>query len=283
MGLFNKNEDENLKNGKKYLKETMGTNLYANSQYFSELRKRNVKTRKNWAVWKEVHSQILNELENKELEAEKVPERCYQLTEKVIQNNKENYLSDNPMKKEVIETLPETKPQELKNKNDELKSKIENKFNIDLTGKYWFKCTIEELKASTFTNTEKRNIDYCYVIVEDTYLDLYKESVWIKTNMGNRRIFYENIASIDYDARGKFHASNSLFLNLKSSDRIQLKLIRENDVKEITKRYEDFINNKSKPLQQTSSNADELIKYAMLYEKGLLTKEEFNQKKKELL
>ena len=221
MGLFNKNEDENLKNGKKYLKETMGTNLYANSQYFSELRKRNVKTRKNWAVWKEVHSQILNELENKELEAEKVPERCYQLTEKVIQNNKENYLSDNPMKKEVIETLPETKPQELKNKNDELKSKIENKFNIDLTGKYWFKCTIEELKASTFTNTEKRNIDYCYVIVEDTYLDLYKESVWIKTNMGNRRIFYENIASIDYDARGKFHASNSLFLNLKSSDRIQ--------------------------------------------------------------
>ncbi|WP_409197630.1 SHOCT domain-containing protein [Methanobrevibacter acididurans] len=40
------------------------------------------------------------------------------------------------------------------------------------------------------------------------------------------------------------------------------------------------------PLQKEepqSSNADELLKYAELYEKGLLTKEEFEAKKKELL
>lgn len=34
---------------------------------------------------------------------------------------------------------------------------------------------------------------------------------------------------------------------------------------------------------QVVSNADELLKYAELYEKGLLTKKEFENKKKELL
>lgn len=175
---------------------------------------------------------------------------------------------------------------EKKPKNDKLAkktSKIENKFNIDLTGKYWFECTIEEIKASTLTNTANRNLDTCYVIVEDTYLDFYKESVVIKTNMGNRRVFYKNISSIDYDAKGKFHLSNSLFINLNSFDSVQLKNIKEKDVEEITKRYENFINNNNQQAQQTTSNADELLKYAELYEKGLLTKEEFDQKKHELL
>lgn len=56
MGLFNRNKDENLKNGKRYLKETMGTALHGNSQYFEELRKRHVKTRKEWTIWFDVHS-----------------------------------------------------------------------------------------------------------------------------------------------------------------------------------------------------------------------------------
>lgn len=269
MGLFNRNKDENLKNGKKYLKETMGTKLKGNSQYFTELRKRCVKSRKQWTIWYDVHNQILEELENKELDAEKVPERCYQITDEVIENNKD-YISNKKIEK-------------TKKKTKEKTSKIENKFNIDLTEKYWFECTIEEIKASTLTNTEKRNVDTCYVIVKDTYLDFYKESVFIKTNMGNRRVFYKNISSIDYDAKGKFHLSNSLFINLNSFDRVQLKNIKERDVEEITKRYENFINNNNQPAQQTTSNADELLKYAELYEKGLLTKEEFDQKKKELL
>jgi hypothetical protein len=48
-------------------------------------------------------------------------------------------------------------------------------------------------------------------------------------------------------------------------------------------------NNHNSELTQTvvqekpDSNADELLKYAELYEKGLLTKEEFEAKKKELL
>lgn len=295
MGLFNRNKDENLKNGKKYLKETIGTNLYANHQYFLELENRNVKRRKYWTIWKEVHSQILNELENKNLKAEEVPERCYHLTNKVIENNKD-YISDKSVEKTsekenkkdklVKKTSENDNLPKKTSKNDKLlkkTSKIENKFNIDLTGKYWFECTIEEIKASTLTNTAKRNLDTCYVIVENTYLDFYKESVVIKTNMGNRRVFYKNISSIDYDAKGKFHLSNSLFINLNSFDSVQLKNIKEKDVEEITKRYENFINNNNQPVKQTTSNADELLKYAELYEKGLLTKEEFDQKKHDLL
>ncbi|MGN1321139.1 MAG: hypothetical protein ACI4VJ_00990 [Methanosphaera sp.] len=119
MGLFNRNKDENLKNGKKYLKETMGTNLYANHQYFLELENRNVKRRKYWTIWKEVHSQILNELENKNLKAEEVPERCYHLTNKVIENNKD-YISDKSVEK----------TSEKENKNDKLVKKTSENDNL---------------------------------------------------------------------------------------------------------------------------------------------------------
>ena len=116
--------------------------------------------------------------------------------------------------------------------------------------------------------------------------------------MGSRKIFYDNIASIDYDKRGVFHASSSLFINLKSSDTIQLKFIKEKDANELNKRVEDFITNKhqlninginnnsisnNNDNNQTVSKADELVKYAELYKEGFLTKEEFELKKKELL
>ena len=34
--------------------------------------------------------------------------------------------------------------------------------------------------------------------------------------MGSRQIFYDNISSIDYDARGLFHLSNGMIINTKS-------------------------------------------------------------------
>ena len=44
----------------------------------------------------------------------------------------------------------------------------------------------------------------------------------------------------------------------------------------------DKYNNQEKT-DSIVTNTDELLKYAELYEKGLLTKEEFENKKKELL
>lgn len=184
----------------------------------------------------------------------------------------------------VISNVPPINPNQ---------SKIENKFNVNLKGKYWFQCTIEEIKASTFFNEPRRDVDTAYVVLEDLYILIIKESVFIKTDMGRRKIFYDNIASIDYDKRGVFHASSSLFINLKSSDTIQLKFIKEKDANELNKRLEDFITNKHQLNKNNGDNcnnndqivskADELVKYAELYKEGFLTKEEFEMKKKELL
>lgn len=168
----------------------------------------------------------------------------------------------------------------------ETEMKLEKKFGVPFRNREWFTCTIEELKYSTFSNTNNRNVDTAYVIVEDTYLDIFKESVFLKSNMGHRRIYYENISSIDYDARGKFHLSNSLIFNLKSAEHIQLKNIHDNDVIYVTETYDMFLARANNPVVETVNSGrgvDDLMKYAELLEKGLITREEFDLKKNELM
>lgn len=169
----------------------------------------------------------------------------------------------------------------------EKEMKLEEKFGVPFQNRAWFECTIEEMKYSTFSNTNTRNVDTAYVIVEGAYLDLFKESVFLKSNMGSRRLYYENIASIDYDARGRLHLSNSLIINLKSSEHVQLKYVPDEAVQYVTATYEQYLSGANNVVVQTPtesrSNVDDLMKYAELYEKGLITHEEFDLKKNELM
>lgn len=224
---------------------------------------------------------------------------CTECGARLLNVESKSYLENDSSNLENNDSITPNKPviSSTQVQNNSLETKLENKFNIDLKGKYWFQCTIEEIKASTFFNEPRRDIDTAYVVLEELYILIIKESVFIKTDMGSRKIFYDNIASIDYDKRGVFHASSSLFINLKSSDTIQLKFIKEKDANELNKRVEDFITNKhqlnvssvnnnnisNRNNNQTVSKADELVKYAELYKEGFLTKEEFEMKKKELL
>ncbi len=78
-----------------------------------------------------------------------------------------------------------------------------------------------------------------------------------------------------------------MFIHLKSAESVQLKWLSEKDVAEVQTRFEDYMAQKDTPntvqIKQETSNADELLKYAELYKQGLLTEEEFETKKKELL
>lgn len=78
-----------------------------------------------------------------------------------------------------------------------------------------------------------------------------------------------------------------MFIHLKSAESVQLKWLSEKDVSEVQTRFEDYMAQKDTPntvqIKQETSNADELLKYAELYKQGLLTEEEFETKKKELL
>lgn len=170
--------------------------------------------------------------------------------------------------------------------NPEKEIKLEEKFGIPFQNRKWFECTIEEMRFSTISNANNRDVQHAYVFVESTFLEIIKESVFLKSKMGARKIYFENIAGIDYDSRGKLHLSNNLIINLKSSEHIQLKNINENWSKYITDKYEQYLFNKNSNNVQSrerGNDVDDLMKYAELYEKGLLTKEEFDLMKSKLL
>lgn len=217
----------------------------------------------------EKYNESLNKIRAKNLEKERKEE------EKRIRNLEKE--KERKMKEE------EKRIKNLAKQNEKIR-KIEEKFNVDLTGKTWFQCSIEEIKYSTFNNQPNRNIDTAYVIVNRDNVEILKESVWIKSNMGSRKIFYDNITSIDYDARGVFHASSSVIINTKSAEHIQLKFVGEENFNLLNDAFEDYIN---KPQETAyisqSSKADDLLKYAELFEKGLISKEEFNILKSEII
>jgi len=160
-------------------------------------------------------------------------------------------------------------------------------YGINTDEAYCFDCTIEERRSSTFSNTDRRNVDNAYVAVLDDYIAIIKESVWLKSNMGMRKVYFNNVTSIDYDTSGKLGLSSSLFIHTHSGEHVQLKFVSKDNVDEVQKRYEKFLNEKDVPtsvqINQETSNADELLKYAELFKQGLLTEEEFEAKKKELL
>jgi len=164
--------------------------------------------------------------------------------------------------------------------------KLEEKFGVQFQNRTWFACTIEEMRFSTFSNANNRDVQRAYVFVESTFLEIIKESVFLKSKMGARKIYFENIAGIDYDARGKLHLTNNLIINLKSSEHIQLKNIQENWAQYITDKYEEYLVNKNAnnvQSRESGKDVDDLMKYAELFEKGLVTKEEFDIKKAEIM
>lgn len=163
-------------------------------------------------------------------------------------------------------------------------AKLEEKFGTQFHGKKWFRCTLEERRFSTFSNTNDRRVETGYIILNDDYLEICKEGVFIKSNLGSRKVYFKNVASIDFDKRGIFDLSSSVIINLKSSEFVQLKNITKEDAESLVGLYEDFINRENAPVNNTvNSAADELMKYAELYEKGFLTEEEFNKIKKDIL
>lgn len=221
-------------------------------------------------------STIKKEIENDGLTTNQIEGRVHELL-------KEKY--GEPIGEgEALELLNQAKKQP----QIEKEKQLEQKFGVQFHDRIWFKCTVEEMRHSSFSNANQRDVVDGYVFVEDTYLEIIKESIFLKSKMGARKIFFDNIASIDYDARGRLHVGSNLEIYLKSSDRVQLKYVDKEMAELVTSRYNAYMDNKSSNnsgdgISEGSSNIDELMKYADLYERGLLTQEEFEQKKKELL
>ncbi|WP_407375987.1 zinc-ribbon domain-containing protein [Methanobrevibacter sp.] len=288
MALFNsgnKEQKQKKKQAEKILDEIVGGLMPTRTRlaFFSRMTAKGIKPRQQEKVRLTVLKTVKSEVENNELEP--TLEDINQRIEQILNENSDQ---------EVLEKRRENHEmavQKAKNKKIIKKTELEEKFGIDLTDKQWFQCSIEEVKYSTFTNQPQRNIDTAYVIINKDNFEIIKESVWLKTNMGTRKLFFYNITSIDYDARGVLHASSSVIINTKSAEHVQLKFVTRENFDLMNNAFESFLDKIHNPPQtaqvqenvSTTSSVDELLKFAELYEKGLLTKEEFEMKKAELL
>lgn len=228
-----------------------------------------------------IRKELLNEAKNGELTPDTVMPRAYELIGEFLGVPEVKTFEDI----RTENNTPEIASVEENTKKLIKQREIEEKFGVELKDKAWFSCSIEEIKYSTFSNQPQRNIDNAYVIVNEDNFEIIKESVWLKSDMGTRRLYFSNIASLDFDARGRLHASSSVIINTKGAEHVQLKFIKKEDFELMNTAFESYLE-KAHSTQKNvpaSSDADELLKYAELYEKGLLTKEEFDMKKAELL
>ena len=274
----NPNDDE------KEIKDIINKNIasaFKTQQPFAELLLLNGCPKiKLGLIGSKIRKELLYEAENEDLTAEDVMPRAYELIGKFLKIPEVTTFDDIGIENSNHEINSKKENKKLLKQKD-----IEEKFGVDLTNKQWFQCTIEEIKYSTFSNQPQRNIDNAYVIINEDNFEIIKESVWLKSNMGTRRLYFYNLTSLDFDARGKFHASSSVIINTKGAEHVQLKFVTKDDFDLMNNAFESYLEKTHKPQQSipSTSNADELLKYAQLYERGLLTKEEFDMKKAELL
>ena len=116
--------------------------------------------------------------------------------------------------------------------------------------------------------------------LDENEIIVHKKSFWRGKDRGTKHIRYDNITSVDYDA-GKFLALPSIQVYLSSveySFRSDDKRLKE--LYEIIRQKIDESHNKS---ELKISPLDELKKLAELKDMGVVTQEEFELKKKELL
>jgi hypothetical protein len=117
--------------------------------------------------------------------------------------------------------------------------------------------------------------------IADSEMIIHKRSFWRGKDRGTKHIRYDKITSVDYD-KGKFLALPSIQVYLSSVDYS----FRSND-----KRLESFYDIIREKIDEASqkhdethfSELDELKKLAELKEMGVVTEEEFELKKKQLL
>ncbi len=179
------------------------------------------------------------------------------------------------------------KQNELQNPKKQISDKTKKLLEkYGLTGSnHFFECTIEEMRYTTFSNTNQRNVQHGFVGVYDDKLVIAKQGVFIKSDLGSRVVYFKNIASIDYDEKGIFGLSRNLIINMKSNEHVQLKNINNQDSLIVVDTFNKFMEmgGEVPTVEKTSNLMDELLKAKELLDANLLTREEFEKLKQKLL
>lgn len=150
---------------------------------------------------------------------------------------------------------------------------------------YEFQCSLDEERTNWMGEKISERREATVRVFKDRLI-INKTGVFIKSDLGSRTIYFQDISSIDFDKAGIFHITSSIKIILRGGEFITLLYCDEDKYALLNgewAKYKESLMESHSIKSPEMTNADELLKYADLYERGFLTQEEFEQKKKELL
>lgn len=253
-----KQEKERIKDGEDIIKRIMGSNMMRNVQFNNQIINQGVSTFKINSVWGKVNKQIKKELHEGTVELRDIPERINQILAQYA----------NP---EKIEKKNKKIPREL------VKAGVEDRD---------FSCVLYEERRSGFNN-KKENLVKGFCYVNEDKLVIKKLSFFKSRDLGDKVIPYGNINAIDYDKQVVGRTSG-IVISVSGFKPIVLQGATDENFQLLNDAWLNFNKKSNESVQKivetnTLTNADELLKYAELYEKGLLTDEEFAAMKKKII
>ena len=196
----------------------------------------------------------------------------------------------------------------IEERNLQLKSIIKKIIsNHEKVEPYDFACSLLEdggfENRGQFTNhkrlAKKRDLEtYVFIKLMDNRIETFASKVYPQIKLlspttiqsGDRAIFFNEISNIVFE-------KNQITLNLQNQDKLRFVSGDYSEIgKEKEQKFRELLNEKwmnykenheekrsSSPQESNNNIGEDILKYAELYEKGLLTEEEFTALKKKLL
>lgn len=253
-----KQEKERIKDGEDIIKMIMGSNMMRNVQFNNQIINQGVSTFKINSVWGKVNKQIKKELHEGTVELRDIPERINQILAQYAN------------------------PEKIEKKNKKIQRELVKAGVEDRD----FSCVLYEERRSGFNN-KKENLVKGFCYVNEDKLVIKKLSFFKSRDLGDKVIPYGNINAIDYDKQVVGRTSG-IVISVSGFKPIVLQGATDENFQLLNDAWLNFNKKSNESVQKivetnTLINADELLKYAELYEKGLLTDEEFAAMKKKII
>lgn len=253
-----KQEKERIKDGEDIIKRIMGSNMMRNVQFNNQIINQGVSTFKINSIWGKVNKQIKKELHEGTVELRDIPERINQILAQYAN------------------------PEKIEKKNKKIQRELVKAGVEDRD----FSCVLYEERRSGFNN-KKENLVKGFCYVNEDKLVIKKLSFFKSRDLGDKVIPYGNINAIDYDKQVVGRTSG-IVISVSGFKPIVLQGATDENFQLLNDAWLNFNKKSNESVQKivetnTLTNADELLKYAELYEKGLLTDEEFAAMKKKII
>lgn len=265
-----------IKRGEKILKNIIGGKLVRNREFFRKLGLNGFTFKNINKTWNQINKQIKNELKNGELKSEDIEKRIDEL---ILELSGKDHIITEEEYVELYEKKQMEKQEEIdkivKTQEDKIKKEILSKRKINIQIPYQSNGVNSTIIGGAVFGTAGLGLgafDEGSVKWKSTDLILMDNGLNVKST--GAVLLYEDIKNVVLGQKGVLHKivtivtneGNNFIFKVSNTEVIALKRIIEDNL----------------TMSSSNDNVNILLKYAELYEKGLLTKEEFELKKQEL-